>query len=439
MHSKHRFARIALTSLAATFSSGAAAMHLDYQLSLGLEHNDNVNLSENDPVSDNILEPMLGFNLRQDGSTVQASASGVVQYRDYLEGRYGNEFRSQLASRLNWTALPERLNFTVEDYLGVQPVNVLEPDAPSNQQQTNVFALGPTLTFQLGPTTRGQAELRYITSYAEKTKEFNSQRASGALRAIKDLSATSNLSANLDVDHIHYTEHDASPDYDRYQLYGRYARNWNKLDLTADLGYSWLRYSGRNLSDHDNPLGRFSLAWRATPESTLHANFSYQFSDSATDMVLPANIGTTVPTNIATGDATISSQAFLERQVGLGYEYRNQRATLAITPYYRKLSYVDQAGFDEIGLDQSGRGVTATLSWLLRPLLTIGLNATGENERYDRIDREDKNWMVTAFLAQQWSRHWSGRLAFTHYERDSTMPGQSAKQNIVFASITFTR
>jgi len=436
---RHRFACISLALLAATFSPAAAAMQLDYQLSLGVEHNDNVNLSEDNAVGDDILEPTFAFNLRQDGSTLQASANGIVGYRDYLQGRYGDEFRGQLASHLNWMALPERLSFTVEDYLGVQPVNALEPDTPGNQQQTNVFALGPTLSFRLGPTMRGQAELRYLSSYAEKTKEFDSQRASAALRAIKDLSATSSLSANLDGEHIHYTERDASPDYDRYQLYGRYTRNWNKIDLTADLGYSWLRYSGRDLSDHDDPLGRLSLAWRATPQSTLHVNFSYQFSDAATDMVLPAGIGTTVPTNIANGDATISSQAFLERELGFGYEYRNQRVTFEIAPFYRKLAYVDQTGFDETGLDQTSHGATAALSWLLRPLLTIGLAASGVSERYDRIDREDNDWTATAFLTRQWSRHWSGRLAFTHYERDSTVPGQSAAQNIVFASITFTR
>ena len=76
---------------------------------------------------------------------------------------------------------------------------------------------------------------------------------------------------------------------------------------------------------------------------------------------------------------------------------------------------------------------------MLRPLLTLGLAATGENLRYDSIGREDKTWMLSAILSQQWTRNWGGRIELTHYKRDSNVVDQSFDQNIVYFALVYTR
>ena len=54
--------------LALAIPSAASAVQLNYELGFGVEHDDNVNLSENNPESDNILIPTLGFSVSQLGS-----------------------------------------------------------------------------------------------------------------------------------------------------------------------------------------------------------------------------------------------------------------------------------------------------------------------------------------------------------------------------------
>ena len=441
MQSRCPLARLSGMLLALAMPSLAGAVRLDYMVEMGIEHNDNVNLSETDPASEDILEPLLGFNLSENGSTVQAAATGAVQYRDYLGGEFSDEFRGQLSGHLNWTMVPKRLNLTVEDYLTIQPVNPLAPDTPSNQQQTNVFAIGPTLGFRLGATVNGQAELRYVSSYADETKQFNTNRAVGALRAIKDIDPTSTISGNFEATDINYTETNAVvPDYLRYSLFGRYTRNWTKLDLTADLGYSWLRFSGNAIEDRDDPLARVTLGWRASPRSTLTASAGYQFSDAASGMmVIPSDIGTTVPSNIAIGDATTTSQPYLERRFSFGYVWHGERLTFNVEPYYYKLDYVSDGTSLVAGLNETGKGAFAGMSYILRPLLTTGVTATGENLHYDAIGRIDDTWTVTAFLRQQWTRNWSWRLELSHYERNSDAPGLSSDQNVAYFGIAYTR
>ncbi len=428
--------------LAFAVPSMALAAPIDYHIDLGLEHNDNVNLSEHDPVSEDILEPQIAFGLAQDGATVQAAANGVLQYRDYLGGEFSDEVRGQLAGRVNWTAVPQRLNITVQDYLSVQPVNALQPNTPNNQQQTNVFAVVPTLDFRVGETVRGEADLRYVNSYADKTKQFNSQRAGAALRLIKDLDPTSAISANAEDEHIHFTDAIGGPDYNRYSVFGRYTQKWNKVDLVADLGYMWLNYSGNAFADRDEPLGRATLSWHSSERSTFTLDLAYQFSDAASSMIATTDVQTPTsgqpPAGIAVGDATTTSQAYLEHRLGVGYRWAGERLTFNVNPYYRELDYSDGATLTT-GLNETDRGVTAGLSYLLRPLLTLGLAATGENLRYDSIGREDKTWMLSAILSQQWTRNWGGRIELTHYKRDSNVVDQSFDQNIVYFALVYTR
>ena len=415
--------------------SPALAARFDYQIGLGVGHNDNVNMSETDPVSTNILEPSFGFSFHEDGATVQASVEGLLQYRDYLSGPFASEFRSLLDGRANWTMIPGRLYLTVEDHLGVQPIDQLAADTPANQQQTNVFAIGPTLAFRIGPTVRGQAELRYVHSYAEATDLFDSQRASAAIRAIKDLSSTSAISANLVDEYIDFKDDLANSDHQRYSAFGRYTRNWRQLDLGMDLGYSWLKYSGSGgPGDRSAPLVRTDIAWRSNDRSTFSLDLAYQYSDAASGMLEGSDIGDTIPTNIVTGDATITSQSYLERRVALGYAYQGPRATLGIAPFYRKTTYADS-----VELDQTGHGATLSLAWLLRPQMRIGINASGEKLAYDTIDRDDTTWLLDAFLTRQWTRHWSWRAHLTHYARDSTSAGQNTRQNVFMFYVSYAR
>jgi hypothetical protein len=187
-----------------TASSAALAARLDYTAEIGYLHSDNINLSAVDPVAENLLIPQLAFRFSEDGSVVRAQVNGLVEYRDYLGGAFGNEFRGTLDGVVDWTLIPERLKWSFADSLGLNPINLRLPDSPDNLQQTNVFSTGPTLQFRLGQSTMGQAELRYTDSYAQTTDEFNSGRLSAALRALKDLDSTRRLSANLEASKINY-------------------------------------------------------------------------------------------------------------------------------------------------------------------------------------------------------------------------------------------
>ena len=157
-------------------------------------------------------------------------------------------------------------------------------------------------------------------------------------------------------------------------------------------------------------------------------------------MIMTPDIGaTTIPSSIVIGGATTTADAYLERRFSVGYDLRDERFTFHVEPYYYKLDYINGGAFVATGLDETGKGATVGVSYVLRPLLSIGVTANGENLHYDSIARVDNTWTVTAYLRQQWTRQWSWRVQLSRYSRSSNALGQSTDQNIIFFGLTYTR
>ncbi|TBR36142.1 MULTISPECIES: outer membrane beta-barrel protein [Dyella] len=431
---------IALALLAAAGSARAA--QFNYQLYVGVEHSDNIALSDTNRIREDVLTPGANFTYLQQGSTVQANVAGTVEYRDYLHGKFDNQLQGQLAGQVNWTMIPQRLDLLTEDYAGVQPVDSLVSNAPDNQQQTNVFAIGPILHFRMGEAMTGQAELRYVNSYASKVKDFNSSRGVGALRFYRDLSQTDQLSFNMEAQHTNFDQSTSGPDYNRYEIYGRYTSQLKDLDLDAMLGWSRINFD-QNGSD-SKPIARFSANWRASQHNTFIFAGAYQFADAAQDMAQAPNraVGTlpnqisalSTMQGISVGNVVVSSQVYLEKRLDLTYEYRTERFSLSLTPAWRDLDYIN-----DHTLDQHGGSVGVSGQYRIRPTLTLSGFVDAERLTYSTLDRTDKTYRYGIDLTHQFAQNWSWRAEVTHQRRDSTFVGQSYHETTIYFGVVYQR
>lgn len=412
----------------------------DYAFGIGVGHTDNLNRTSSNPVSQNILEPTFNFTFNQQGSTLQTQVVGLLQYTDYLQGYFGNEFRGQLSGQMNWIISPQRLNFVTQDYSSVEPVNTRYGNSPSNQQQVNVFVAGPSLTFQLGPQSgwQGQADLRYINTTASKTKDFNSQRGLAAIRALHDLSATSKLSFNLEGIHVNFEN--ANPlanatRYDEYNLYGRYQSHLAHVDLDLALGGSRVSFA-QNWPGHSGVLARASLSWHVDAHNTLQIGGVDQLADATTDLAQPPELATAQLTNpnVLVGRTVISPAVFRDRSVNLGYGYQGVRFGFTLSPYYTQLRQLN--GGD---LSRDGYGGVAAITYQLSPLTTIGADLGDQTTRYRSDDSRDRDVTASINLSQQLTPHWSWSVAVRHDQRHSTRPGFGYTENEVFAFLYYKR
>lgn len=425
--------RIAISVAAVLLAAGAGpaqAARVDYVIDAGVEYDDNVRLSAVDPIDQRILRAGLGFTASEDTSTIQTRVDGRVEYRDFEDDVYSDSVEGELAGRLNWSMLPERLNFTLENRLGVEAIDRFDTDSPDNRQQVNVFSAGPTLQFGSAQTIRGQAQLRYIDTQAEVTDQFDSQRLALALRAIKELSATSNLSGNVQKQRVDYDDDLLSRDHDRLDAYLRYEHNYAKFDLAVDAGYSRLEYKVGE--DRSNPLVRADLGWRPTDRSRFAVSAASEFSDAASDNLAQIDGDAQIPGNVQTGDTTVTSSVYEINRLSLAYTFTGTRATFSVNARTENLDYLDTTQPDE-----KGRGGGLSFDYLLQPTLRLGTYVEVDRTRYEQSGINDRTGRVGVRLAKRWSKHWDTTLSFNRYERESPVFSSNIDQNLVYLSVSY--
>ncbi|NID03455.1 outer membrane beta-barrel protein [Luteibacter jiangsuensis] len=440
----------------ATAPSTVLAGTLNYTLYAGVEHSNNIALSSDNPVSENVLTPGGTFQFTQMGSTFQANVAGTVEYRKYLQNHFDSQLQTQLAGQGNWTIMPDRLDFSVEDYAGVQPVDQLASNSPDNQQQTNVLVAGPTLRMRFGQSARGQFELRYINSYASKVDDFDSSRGLAAFRVFRDLSPTDTVSANVEFQRVNFSNQQSSADYDRKEAFVRYTSNLAHFDADVLVGGSRLEFDGGER--HSAPLVRLRLGWQPTLRNSLTVSGAYQYADAAQDIITTPGAfgvglsadrtesidpfagtgglgsGLGVGTGIGTGSAVIGSQVYKERRLDATWNWRGERLTVTASPAYSKLRYVDDPTFD-----QNDRGLSVGIGYRLRPTVTLSGFATLDKLKYETVDRNDTTVRLGLNLSRQWNQHWSGQVSVARERRTSNAIGQDYKATSFFIGVVYRR
>lgn len=422
------------TSVYAVLATDAMAARVDYTVDAGIERNSNVQLTPTDPISQSYARAGLGFDISENSSALQLSLNGRAEYRDYRDDVFNDSLDGILAGRMNWIAIPDRLSFSVEDSLTVQPVDVLAPNAPDNRQQINVLSLGPSLLFNWSPSWRGRAELRYIDNHAEVTDEFNSQQLALALSATRNISPTSTLSVLAQGRQVDYDD-DAGRDYRQADLFTRYAHDLARLRFGIDAGFSRVDYRNGPSGGRTDPLLRVDASWSLAPRSTLTASVSSQFSDASSDALrnIASEMPVAVPDNILTGRSVANASPYVMRGAEIGYDHAGVRSHYAIGASVQKRDYVD-AGT----LDQKSRGIHLEAEWTLRPTLTFQVFATREKLDFTSTTHEDHTLYAGATLRYQMARHWRAGLNWQRYTRDNVDYGQKVAQNIVYLNISYS-
>ena len=430
-------------ALALGLAEPAAATVFTYEIDAGLRHDDNVTLSEDDPQSDNILFGSVRFVARHETPRLEFRGRGNIAYLNYLGGTYPDEVRGELSAQLDWTILPNRLHWVVEDYASRQQVDVLGRPDPSNQQQVNVFLTGPTVLFRLGRANIGQLDLRYMDSYAEKSDAFNGQRLIARASLERELNPRTKAGLHLEATHARLRE-SASSDYKRWDVYGTFERRVPALHVRADLGYTRVEPEDATTSV-SSALVRTRLDWNPVGRHHLNATLDYQLADAAQRLIQrSSDFANETYASVAAsgelldqydalgnGNLAVGSDAYRERRVDLGYRYEGERAVLRVHPYVRRTRYLEELAPGSTDLDRNSRGEAVELEYKLRPKLNLAVRVFDQDLRYQNLDRHDTVRGINVALVDRSARNWRWRIEASHVQRDSNIAGQGYRDNVV--------
>lgn len=416
--------------------AGERPLRLDYRLGLGIEHSDNIRRTPAEPISETVLLPNLAFALSGDGERFSVQAAGDAEFRDYRDGAFDSELRTRMGLSAAWRILPERLSWSFEDYLGRQPIDAFAIDRPDNQQRTNVLVTGPTLSLRPDPRTRVLAELRYVDSWAQRTREFNSDRWNLALRGLRQFSTTHAGSAHLEYSDTRFERTSATvQSFERLDGFLRWDRRAARTELSIDVGAS--RIDFEDAESRDGSLLRLNARWLPDEAQSVELSAARQYSDAVADLIgaAPRLEDFELPVGLPSLRSTfLNPDVYRDTRFGIGHTRRGARLFSRIDAYWRDQDYARSDA-----LDQKVRGASLGLSRPLRETLSLNLYASIDRREYQLDAREDQDSLVGLALRWQWLRNLEVEFGASRARRSSDLASQAFEENRYFLGILYRR
>lgn len=430
---------LALAMLTSSTAPFAAATDPDsplhYILRIGMEHTDNVYLTPNGQVSDDIFDPRLDFDYQREGSAFDIRAAGTLEQHIYLGGSFSGDSRNEFAGIGSWHILPQRLDWVFEDFLGVAPIDTQANDTAANLQEANVFVTGPTLRARFSGRLNGELDLRYARSDASTTSEFDGDRLAATGRLLYLLSSNSTIGLNLASQQARYDSAPTDREYNRDDAYVSWNFTGVRTSLTADVGYTWLEFLGGGPSPAAS-FARLSAAFKVTPSLTIVGELERDYTDAADSMRLTTEQIGVVPTSTGLSRISITPDVYYQKFAYLDVRYKTDLWDLRIGPYWRQVRYVTP---DPLGYDQDDSGVLALVDYRLSPILTLSGKARYERRDYTAIARRDIEREYSAWLMWQFTRRWAWRFELTRLEQSTTAIDLSYRENRIGVNLIYAR
>ncbi|MFC3815750.1 outer membrane beta-barrel protein [Lysobacter sp. GCM10012299] len=413
---------------------GAQAATINYSLGGYAEYSDNIALTESDPNEETTLGGTLDFDVNQVGRNTTLTARGGIEYLYYTGDLYDDDVRTGLAGQFAWTTWQDRLKLIVEDYASYEPIDVLQSNAPDNQQQVNVFVTGADLNIRPGSVTGGEVKVRYNNYYAEKTDDFDGDRYSASASLVQRPGPTTRLRLTVEGSQVDYDDQELNANYRRKDIYGSYNRTLANIDVELIVGYSWVELTSFDGAEDSSPLFRLVGNWRPTARSTLNAGLYYQFSDAALDLVSRADTIGGPPIGDQADDLTVTPDVYQQRRLQLGYHFTGERFDFDVLPYYENNDYVDPTVESE-----GSYGIGLGMTYRFQPTLYTTLQLSRSYRSFDAFERDDDDFAMYLAVTKLLTGNWSISFDLRHQERDSNLAEASYDENAAIFSVRYTR
>ena len=406
-----------------------------YDLGLATEHSDNRGRASPRGPEDTLLVPRLDFTVERAGTQLEAEARGRVEYRDSLRNRFDDEFRANVAGRLNWNISPERLAWVLQDVARVEPVDLLAPDSPENRQQTNLLWTGPRFRFSPREGWTGQLDARYLNSWAEESREFNSNRfsARGEVR-YRAAPGRTFFAATEGLDTRYRSSRFDEFDYRRGDVSVGAVTRGASVDLDLEVGHTWIEPDrGDQLT---RPLLRTRATWNPDDSHRIFLELSHELSDTVSEMT--RDIHRLDRPLEATGRVEVGAELYRLTALEAGWRYRALGGTWQATPYFRDYDHVYCASDGCSDLNRWDMGLFLTHVRTLFGDWRVRADAGFQRRSYDLDNRRDIDYRTSLFVDRRLNPRWSIRGGATRNQRESNREAAESREMIYSLAVVLS-
>ncbi len=405
-------------------ASGQAAER-GFEVSAGAAHSDNIGRTSVNAQSETVATAGIDFFVQQRTSRLSLDATGNVSYLDYLDNTYSNEVVGSVMGDARFQLVPDHLTWVAQDNFGQTSIDPLAAVTPDNRQNVNYFSTGPDVSFGIASDTRMLLSGRYAkVSYEDSP--FDSNRYTGLVGVVHDLSASSRISLNAQRERVNFSDDILNQDYDRDQLYGRYEAHGGRTRLGLDLGYSRLK----RLNDSPSGLlARLEISRQVSAASVVTISGGREFSDSGESF----RLGQTLEGgNLGTLSGNQTGSPFRHTYETISWNFQRNRTGLNFSLQRYDEKFVQAALFDRVRTLVDGF-FTRTLT----PTLTAELGGTYAKENYDAFAGDYRESGARVGLTQRFGRRLSVNARYEWYKRSSDLPNGDYTENRVWLTFSY--
>jgi len=419
-------ARVAAAAAILCAAGSATAGELDYQLSLGAGHSDNVNQDPINEVDQDIATAGLKFSFDQDSAKLRADVVGDLAYYKYLDDAYDPELVGTVDASALFALLPDRITWAVSDEFGQALTDPFQSDTPNNRENINYFATGPDFIMGIGSQMRLRVGARYALANYEVTP-FDSTTTGGQLALVRILSDRSSVSLNGSLEHVEYDEASLNADFDHSELFVHYEGEGARTNLKVDVGYSRL---DREVSDdiESGAVFRVDASRKVSASSMLLLVAGHEFETSASLANDFGNVG------VETAPGQQSAEPYLRDHVSLGWTFNRNLTGLGVMAYWQQNTHEINAS-----LDQTTTSYSATYRREMSPRISLQFNVGRTGVEYEEPSPSYDELLAGASFSWRLSRNVTLDVNYDFAVRNSDDPTTDYTENRFWLAIGFGR
>ncbi len=401
------------------------AVETTLEVGYRLSHSDNSNRSSVDPISEWIQEPNASVTVNHEGPNISANGAYRFARIFYEENSRDEEPNHSGKVNLTWHALPNRLDFVVQNTTTMNTINSARANSPENRQLTNTFSAGPTVLwrgFRPGDETR--LNYRYTVNTNDRTNT-DSVRQSTSIDYIVPLSPRRSVTTTLQYEDVDF-DNDLSPDYEFVSGVLRYNASGDDLDINLSGGWKFIDRAD-DFDDLDGFITDSSLTWKLSAVSS----WSFGYRRDAGDRSTQTRRG--IPEfGEEFRDRTDINELFVYNNFTSTYSRSFGRTDFSLSGFYRDIDYEEDIESDE----ESWGGAILVSRQLTR---SISARLRGSAERIDFVDENREDDIYRYDFELNWNAARRLRLALgTSYEdRESDNLGADYDEFVYYIGLYY--
>jgi hypothetical protein len=417
-----------LTTVACLGMRSAYAYEPGYQVTVGVQESDNVQLLPSGGSSATMPFEELDFTWHDKRPFFTADIDADLEHINYIPHLYDEQFVGNFIGSGRINLVQQLLTWNTSENFGQTRLTPLAPITPANREYINYLDTGPTLAL---PLLGRELQLDVTATYGRvdyQDSPFDSNRVTGGIALVHELSRLSSVSLNVTDERVYYVQDQLNPDYSSQEVFAQYTANGSRTKLGVDLGYSRTQQTGFSQGSY---LARISLSRNVSAASIIGLSAGHDYSDGAGSFLEAQTVG---GANLNTQSTVQTSAPFSSNYATLEWNFQYARTSWGINASYFQDRYTTEAAFNNDLEMLNGR-----FARQISPEIELALTEQVVRQVYDGEDGNATETNTGLQLTWHAGRHLSVMFAYYYEKSSSDIPADAYTENSLWLSVGYGR